>query len=64
VSRVKAFKAAQNPDHVGGALEAVEAAARGDANLLPVMKDALKNGATIGQVAGRLRAVFGEYRPA
>ncbi len=64
VSRVKAFKAAQNPDRVGAALEAVEAAARGDTNLLPVMKDALKSGATIGQVAGRLRAVFGEYRPA
>jgi methylmalonyl-CoA mutase N-terminal domain/subunit len=63
VSRVKAFKAAQDQTRVGAALDAVETAARGDTNLLPIMKDALKCGATIGQVAGRLRAVFGEYRP-
>ena len=64
VNRVRAFKAAQDQDRVGAALDAVEAAAQGDANLLPLMKDALQGGATIGQVAGKLRAVFGEYRPA
>ena len=64
VARVQAFKAAQDTAAIGAALAAVETAARGTANLLPVMKTALITGATIGQVAGRLRAVFGEYRPA
>jgi methylmalonyl-CoA mutase N-terminal domain/subunit len=37
-------------------------AARGTDNLLPVMKDALLRGATMGQVAYALRDVFGEHR--
>ncbi len=64
VARVQAFKAVQDTYLVTDALDAIEATARGTANLLPVMKTALITGATIGQVAGRLRAVFGEYRPA
>lgn len=48
---------------VGDRLEAVAEAARGDANLLPVMKEALVAGATVGEVSDALRTVFGEYRP-
>ena len=40
----------------------VRTAARGTDNLLPVMKDALIAGATLGQVADALRDVFGEHR--
>jgi methylmalonyl-CoA mutase N-terminal domain/subunit len=62
VARVRAFKAAQDGAAVERALGSVEAAARGSDNLLPVMKGALAAGATLGQICGRLRGVFGEYR--
>ena len=34
----------------------------GDGNLLPPMKEALRAGASIGEVSGALRDVFGEYQ--
>jgi methylmalonyl-CoA mutase N-terminal domain/subunit len=48
---------------VGARLGELEVAARGSANLLPVMKEALRARATLGEVSDVLRAVFGEYRP-
>ncbi|MGQ0668750.1 MAG: acyl-CoA mutase large subunit family protein [Actinomycetota bacterium] len=48
---------------VDAALAALEAAARGTANLLPPMKDALRARATLGEVSDTLRGVFGEHRP-
>ena len=44
-------------------LVALERAARGTENLLPRLLDAVKARATVGEVADRLRGVFGEYRP-
>lgn len=61
VERTTAYKARQNRAVVDPALEAVREAARGTANLLPVMKRALQAGATLGQVANALRDVFGEH---
>ncbi len=40
----------------------LDATARGDDNLLPPMIEAVKVGATLGEIADRLRAVFGEHR--
>jgi methylmalonyl-CoA mutase N-terminal domain/subunit len=48
---------------VDRALEAVGEAARGTENLLYPMKDALRAGATLGEVSDSLRSVFGEYHP-
>ncbi len=48
---------------VAAALETVEQAAAGEANLLFPMKHALGLGATVGEVAARLVGVFGRYRP-
>jgi methylmalonyl-CoA mutase N-terminal domain/subunit len=62
VERTRAYKAAQDRAAVDPALEAVRAAARGDANLLPIMKRAFLAGATMGQIANALRDVFGEHR--
>jgi methylmalonyl-CoA mutase, N-terminal domain len=45
------------------ALARLEDAARGDDNLMPYLKDALAAYATVGECAGRLRNVFGEYSP-
>ena len=44
-------------------LDEVEAAARGGDNVLYPMKQAFKDYATIGEVFGRLRDVWGRYQP-
>ncbi len=44
-------------------LGAVVSTAKSGDNLLPVMKDALMAGATVGEVSDALRQVFGRYRP-
>ena len=64
INRVKAHKAHQGRDAVDGALGAVRRAAAGSDNLLPPMREALRSGATLGQIAGVLRLVFGEHRSA
>jgi methylmalonyl-CoA mutase N-terminal domain/subunit len=43
------------------ALTAVRAAAEGDANLLPVLREALRARCTIGEICGVLREVWGTY---
>jgi methylmalonyl-CoA mutase N-terminal domain/subunit len=48
---------------VGAELEAVTAAAGTRDNLLMPIKHALAAGATVGEVAGYLRGVFGGFRP-
>ncbi|MGE5589918.1 MAG: methylmalonyl-CoA mutase [Bacillota bacterium] len=45
------------------ALAHLREAAEGSANLLPPILDAVKTYATLGEIAGTLRQVFGEYRP-
>jgi methylmalonyl-CoA mutase N-terminal domain/subunit len=47
---------------VAAALAAVGAAARGGANLVEAILAAVEVEATLGEVADRLRDVFGEYR--
>ena len=50
----------------GAAVQAALAdlrAAEGDANVLPPMREALRRYATVGEVCGVLREVWGEYRP-
>jgi len=44
-------------------LQVLEDAARGTENVLPAMKQAFSDYATIGEVFSRLRAVWGRYRP-
>jgi methylmalonyl-CoA mutase N-terminal domain/subunit len=63
IDRVRAYKAAQERDRVACALELVTQVARApDENLLPPMREALRTGATLGEVANALRGVYGEYR--
>ena len=45
-------------------LKALESAARGDANLMPPLIEAVKSYATLGEMMGVFREVFGEYQPA
>jgi len=63
IRRVQEYRARQDAGRVERALARVEEAARGTDNLLPVLREALLAGATLGQICGRLRQVWGEYRP-
>ena len=46
------------------AIQRVEDTARADGNLMPVIVDAVRAYATLGEIADAMRRVFGEYRPA
>ncbi len=61
--RVRAHRANRDQPGVDAALAAVRASAAGAANLLPPMREALRAGATLGEVSDALREVFGEYHP-
>ena len=61
-NRVGEYRARQNRTVVEQSLANVRVAAQGDANLLPIMKTALTNGATLGEICSVLRGVFGEHR--
>jgi methylmalonyl-CoA mutase N-terminal domain/subunit len=62
VERVRALRARRAEGPWRAALAALEERARGGANLVPAMVDAVLAEATVGEIAHRLRAVFGEHR--
>ena len=55
------LRARRDNDAATRALDAVRAAAKGTANLLHPMREALRARATVGEVCGVLRDEFGEY---
>jgi methylmalonyl-CoA mutase, N-terminal domain len=64
VSQLAEIRAQRDADAVDEALAAVTEAAGSGENLLPVMKEALRQMATVGEVCDALRSVYGAYRPA
>lgn len=48
---------------VEASLAGIRRAAAGDANLLPVLIDAVRRRVTLGEISHALREVWGEYRP-
>src|SRR6201987_3606397 len=63
VERLKAFKADRDIDLVSGRLDEIRERARGTENMLPVLRQALKDRCSIGEVSGAMRDVFGDYKP-
>jgi len=61
IERVRAMRTKRDQAACGAALDAIAAAARGTANLVPPIVAAVEASATIGEVADAMRAVFGEY---
>jgi len=61
LKRLKEFKEARDDAALQEKLGALQDVARGDGNMLPAMKEALRADASIGEVCGALREVFGEY---
>ncbi len=48
-------------DDVQKSLTALKETAAGDENLIPLIIDAVKTHATLGEISDTLRGVFGEY---
>ena len=61
IERTARVRAERNADEAARTLESVREVARGDANLLPVMRDALRARCTIGEICEALRAEWGMY---
>ena len=61
--RVARVRAGRDADRAARALDALEAGARGRANLMPLMVDAVEHAVTLGEICARLRAVFGVHQP-
>ncbi|MEX2105864.1 MAG: methylmalonyl-CoA mutase family protein [Solirubrobacterales bacterium] len=62
LARLEAFKEARDQADVDAKLESLKDVARGDGNLLHPIRAALAASASIGEVCGALREVFGEYK--
>jgi methylmalonyl-CoA mutase N-terminal domain/subunit len=62
VERLRRFKADRDQEVVERRLEELRSAARGSDNLLPVIREALRDRCSLGEVCGAMRDVFGSYR--
>jgi methylmalonyl-CoA mutase N-terminal domain/subunit len=62
LTRLKAFKENRDQADVEARLRALRDVARGEGNLLHPIREALAADASIGEVCGAMRDVFGEYR--
>ena len=62
VARLRALRSRRDKGAVDAALASLRDGAAGDGNLLYPMRDALSQGATVGEVSSTLGAVFGRYR--
>jgi methylmalonyl-CoA mutase N-terminal domain/subunit len=63
VERLKVFKQNRDQQLVDKRLEELRETARGSENLLPAIRQALKDRASLGEVCGAMQDVFGKYAP-
>jgi methylmalonyl-CoA mutase N-terminal domain/subunit len=61
LERTARVRAERNAEEAASALERVRETARGDANLLPPMREALRARCTVGEICNALRDEFGMY---
>jgi len=62
VERLRTLRESRDAARVRAALDAVTAGAQGDANLLALAIEAVRHGATVGEVTAAMEVVFGRYR--
>jgi methylmalonyl-CoA mutase N-terminal domain/subunit len=62
-ARLAGHRARRDADAAATALQAITDAAKSDGSLMPRILDAVRAEATLGEICGALRAVFGEYHP-
>ena len=63
IERLRALRQRRSRDKVDAALSALRQAAQGDQNLMPLLIEASEAYASLGEICGVLREVFGEYKP-
>jgi methylmalonyl-CoA mutase N-terminal domain/subunit len=63
IARVRAFRAARDADLARHSLGRLVESARRDLNLVPGIVDAVKAGATLGEISESLREVYGSHDP-
>jgi methylmalonyl-CoA mutase N-terminal domain/subunit len=61
VERLAQWRQARDDGASATALQRVERAAQGSDNLMPLLIDAVKAGATVGEISNVLRSVWGEF---
>jgi methylmalonyl-CoA mutase N-terminal domain/subunit len=61
IARLGGVRARRDAGRLARALEALQAAARGRDNLIPPILDAVRAYASVGEICGALKAVFGAY---
>jgi methylmalonyl-CoA mutase, N-terminal domain len=61
--QLRELRAGRDQAAVRRTVDAVKSAAEGTDNVLPPVRDALRAGATLGEVSDALRAVWGVYQP-
>ena len=62
VERLRAMRTRREPARWQASIRGVIEAARGGMNLMPAILEAVESYATVGEIAGTLRDVFGEYQ--
>ena len=60
----RGFRSGRSASLVDRRLEEVRERARSTENMLPVLRQALRDRCSLGEVCGAMRDVFGDYRPA
>ena len=63
IDNLNRLRRTRDNEEVSRKLRALEAAARDDVNLMPPLIEAVKSYATLGEMMGVFREVFGEYQP-
>jgi len=63
LQRLAAFKANRDSELVARRLGELQDVARGSENLLPAIRQALKDRCSLGEVCGAMQEVFGSYAP-
>ena len=62
--KLEKVKSSRDNTIVNKTLKDLKDAAKGEENLMPIILDAVRNYATLGEIADVFRGVFGEYREA
>ena len=61
VERLRALRAKRSRQRWQQGIDAVKTSARNGDNLMPAILEAVESNGTVGEIAGALRSVFGEY---
>ena len=62
IDKLNILKDKRNNEKVAASLQAIELAAKGTTNLMPLVVEAVKEYCTLGEISDCLRNVYGEYK--